>query len=234
MLVGQSFECDYHATDDTFVARNCHFKDFHTSKNAHLEDCTARCAHAHSLEVFKGKYSRVIADDHVSADQVHITDTIKGSFVQADKSSINTIEAHFGASITNTNFKVAIVSEGTFYFSSVERVVAHEIKAKDKIVVSNIEVSRVESEKSIQIVNSIAINVIAYNVLCGIDSQIENATVHVTHDKPQIELYNTEVKTLTLIGTAPFTPLIYGTKTFNYKIVLNNPVPAIPDDLSSK
>lgn len=234
MLVGKSFENDYHASEDTLVARQCHFKDFHSAKSAHLEESTARCAHARSLEVFKGRYARVIADDHASCDQAHITDTLKGNFVQADKSSLNAIEAHFGASITNTTFKTALVSEGTFYFSSVERVHAYEIKAKDRITITNIEIDRVESEKNIQMVNCVATNVIAYNTLCGIDSYIEEATVYVTEEKPLIELYNTKIKSLTLIGKEPFTPLFYGSNNFNYKIELSNPDPATPDALPNR
>ncbi|MFN4173684.1 MAG: hypothetical protein ACK4HV_01080 [Parachlamydiaceae bacterium] len=234
MLVGKTFGDDYHASQDTLVARECHFKDFHTAKSAHLENCTARCVHGLSIEVFKGKYARVIADSNASSDQTHITDTLKGNFVQADQSTLNAIEAIYGASITNSAFKTAFVSNGTFYFSSVERKYVHEIKAKDKITVSNIEVKQLESENSILIVNGVAENLIAYNKLCGIDSAIQNATVYVTEEQPQIELYNTEIKYLTLIGETPFTPVFYGSKNFNYKIELKNSPPAIPCDLPNK
>lgn len=234
MLVDRSFDSDYHAHDDTLVARRCHFKDFHTSKSAHLENCSARCVHGFSIDVFSGKYSRVIADSNASSDKAHISDLLKGKFVQADQSSLNAIEAHFGASITNTTFKTAVVLEGTFYFSSVERVHAHEVKAKDKIIVSNIEIDRLESGKTVQIVNGVAKSIIAYDCLCGIDSYIEDAVIHVTQEKPQVELYNTVIKHLTLIGEAPFTPVFYGTKHFNYKIELKSSHPATPFDPPNK
>lgn len=233
MLVGQTFDNDYHASDD-IVARVCHFKDFHSGKNVHFEDCTARYAHAKSVEVYKGRFANVIGDEHVSGDHSTVTSLLKAKFVQADQCHLNIVEAGFGASITNSTFKVATVADGPLNFSSVERVTAHEIRAKDRVIVSNIELDRLESGSRAQIVNSNVVKVVAYNVLCGIDSHIEEAIVHVTEEKPQIELYNTEVRQVTLIGKEPFTPLFYGTRSFNYKIVLENPVPATPADLPNR